>query len=120
MYFETSSNILGNIVFVRFERTDIFQISNITFYFNRFSILTNDSLKSIGRFRIHLLLEDNTWSTRYNIPKNDRYSDTSTQWIKLKLNFTEENFGIKFLYDGIDTPHDDICFSNILITHSVY
>ena len=32
----------------------------------------------MGRFGIHLLLEDNTWSTRYNIPKNDRYSDTST------------------------------------------
>ena len=90
MYIETSSNNHGHErVFVSFERTDIIQISNITFYYNRFSILTNDLLKSMGRFRIQLLLEDNTWSTRYNIPKNDRYSDSSTQWTKLSLNFTE-------------------------------
>ena len=45
------------------ERTDIIQITNITFYYNRFSTLTNDSLKSMGRFRIQWLLEDNKWST---------------------------------------------------------
>ena len=78
MYSETSSYNYGNNVFVSFERTDIIQISNITFYYNRFSVLTNDSLKSMGRFRIELILEDNTWSTRYNIPKNDQYSDIST------------------------------------------
>ena len=38
MYIETSSNNHGNNVFVSFERTDIIQISNITFYYNRFSI----------------------------------------------------------------------------------
>ena len=81
MYIETSCHNHGKIVFVSFERTDIIQITNITFYYNRFSILTNGSLKSMGRFRIQLLLEDNTWSTRYNIPKNDRYNDTSTDWI---------------------------------------
>ena len=120
MYIETSSNNHGNKVFVSFERTDIIQISNITFYYNRFSILTNDSKKSMGRFRIQLLLEDNTWSTRYNIPKNDRYSDSSTQWTLVNLNFTIENYGIRLIYDQIDTPHADMCFSNITITHSVY
>ena len=80
MYIETSSNNHGNNVFVSFERTDIIQISNITFYYNRFSILTNNSLKSVDRFRIQFLLEDKTWSTRYNIPKNDRYSDSSSDW----------------------------------------
>ena len=45
----------------------------------------------MGRFRIQLLLESNTRSTRYNQPKNDRYSDTSTDWTKLGLIFTEEN-----------------------------
>ena len=119
MYIETSSNNHGNIVFVSFERTDIIQISNITFYYNRFSILTNNSLKSMGLFRIQLLLEDNTWSTRYNIPKKDRYSDSSTQWTKLSLNFTIENYGIRLIYDEIDTLHADMCFSNIMITHSV-
>ena len=121
MYIETSSNNHGHErVFVSWERTDIIQISNITFYYNRFSILTNDSKKSMGRFRIQLLLEDNTWSTRYNIPKNDRYSDSSTDWSKLSLNFTVENYGIRLIYDEIDTAHADMCFSNITITHSIY
>ena len=120
MYRETSSNNHSNNVFVSWERTDIIQISNITFYYNRFSILTNNSKKSMGRFRIQLLLEDNTWSTRYNIPKNDRYSNSSTQWKLVNLNFTVENYGIKLIYDQIDTPHADMCFSNISITHSVY
>ena len=64
MFFETSSINHGQNVFRSFERTDIIQISNKTFYFNRFSILTDDSLESMGRFRIQLLLEDNTWSNR--------------------------------------------------------
>ena len=83
MYNETSSNNHGNNVFVSFGRIDILQICNLTFYYNRFSILTIDSSKSMGRFRIQLILEDNTWSTGYNIPKNDRYSDTSTDWTLL-------------------------------------
>ena len=97
MYIETSFNNDGINVFVRFERTDNIQISNITFCYYRFSILINVSLKSMGRFRIQLLLEDNTWSIRYNIPKIGRYSETSTQWTKLSLNFAEENFGIKLI-----------------------
>ena len=119
MYIETSSNIHGKNVFVSLERTDIIQISNITFYYNRFSILTKNSLKSMGLFRIRLLLEDNTRSTRYNIVKKDRYSDSSTQWKKLSLNFTVEKNGIRLIYDQIDTPHADMCFINITITHSV-
>ena len=121
MYIETSSNNHGHErVFVSWDRTDIMQITNITFYYKRFSILTNYSLKSMGRFRIQLLLEDNTWSTRYNIPKNDRCSDTSTEWTLVSLNFTVENYGIKLVYDEIDTLHSDMCFSNITKTHSVY
>ena len=120
MYIESSSNNHGNNVFVSWEGTDIIQITNITFYYNRFSILTNEDKKSMGRFRIELLLEDNTWSTRYNIPKDDWYSNSSTQWTLVNLNFTVENYGIKLIYDQIDTPHADMCFSNITITHSVY
>ena len=120
MYIETSSNNHGSNVFVSWERTDIIQISNITFYYNRFSILTNDSKKSMGRFRIQLLLEDNTWSTQYTIAKNSQYTITSTDWKLLNLDFTVENFGIRLVYDQIDTPHADMCFSNITITHSVY
>ena len=121
MYIETSSINHGHErVFVSWERTDISQISNITFYYNRFSILTNNSKKSMDRFRKELLLEDNTWSTRYKIPKNDRYSNSSTQWTLVNLNFTVENYGINLVYDQIDKPHADMCFSSISITHSVY
>ena len=119
MYIEISSNNHSNNVFVSFEPTDIIQISDITFYYNRFSILTKDSLKAMGRFGIQLLLEDITWSTRYNIPKSARYSDTSTDWTLVNLNFTVENYGIRLYYDQIDTAHADMCFSNIIITHSV-
>ena len=120
MYLETSSNIHGNFVFVSFERTDIFQISNITIYYKRFSFLTDDSLKAMGRFRIQLLLEYNTWSTQYTIAKNAQNSDTSTDWTLLNLDFTVVNYGIKLILDEIDTALSDMCFSNITITHSVY
>ena len=107
MYIETSSNNNGTSVFCSFERTDIIQISNITFYYNRFSA---GGRKSMGRFRIHMSLDDNTWSTKYTIPKNDRYSDTSTDWTLLNLEFTVENFGIILVLDQIDTPPSDMCF----------
>ena len=120
MFIELSSGGHGSNVFVSFEGTDIIQITNITFYFNRFSILTNDSLNSMGRFRIQLSLEDNTWSTQYTIAKNTQNGDNSTDWTLLNLDFSEENCGIKLIYDQIDKPHTDMCFSNITITHSVY
>ena len=120
MYIETSGNNHGSGVFVSFIRTDIIQIRNITFYYNRFSILTNDSLKSMGRFRIQLLLEDNSWETQYTIAKNTQYNDNSTEWTLLNLDFTKKNYGIKLIYDQIDSAHADMCFSNITITHSVY
>ena len=121
MYIDTSSNIHGHErVFVSFEKTDIIQINNITLYYNIFSILNIDSKKSMGRFRTQLLLEDNTRSMRYNIPKNDSYGDSSTQGTLVNINFTVENYGIKLIYDQIDTPHADMCFSKITITHSVF
>ena len=72
----------------------------------------------MGRIRIQLLL-DNTWSTRYNIPKNDRYSNSSTDWTLVNLNFTVENYGNKIIYDQIDTAQADMFFSN-MIAHFVY
>ena len=121
MYIETSSANHGyGRIFVSLERSDIIHITNKTFYYKRFSILTNDSLKAMGRFRIQLLLEDNTWSTQYTIAKNSKYSNSPTEWSLLNLNFTVKNNGIKIIYDQIDTAHADMCFSNITITHSVY
>ena len=119
MFIETSSNNHGNKVFVSFERTDIIQITNITFYYNRFSTSDVNS-RAMGRFRVQLLLENNSWSTHYPITKNTQYSNTSTDWTLLNLIFTVENYGIKLIYDQIDTAHADMCFSNITITHSVY
>ena len=120
LYIETSSSNHGSgIIFVSFDRTDIVQISINTFYYERFSILNNEAKKSIGTFGSLLLLNDNTWSTRYNIPKSYRYSNSSTQWTLVNLNFTIEIYGNKLIYDQIDTPHADMCFSNITITHSV-
>ena len=119
MYIETSSNNQGNKVFVSSERIDIIQITIITFCHNRFS--TSDvTLRAMGRFRIQLLLEENTWSTQYNIPKNDQYGNSSTDWTLVHLNFTIENYGNKLTYDQIDTPHSNMCFSNMSIPRSVY
>ena len=120
MYIESSGANSGDNVFVSFERTDIIQITNITFYYNRYSILTNDNLKNMCRFRVQLLLEDNTWDTQYTIAKNTQYSDSPTEWTLLNLNFTIENYGIKLILDEIETAHSDMGFSNITITHSVY
>ena len=110
MYIETSSNNHAPNVFVTWERTDIMQISNITFYYNRFSILTNDNLKNMGRFRIQLLLDDNTWSTQYTIDKNTQYSDSESEWKLLNIDFTVENYGIKLTLDQIDTALSDMRF----------
>ena len=119
MYIVRSSNNRGNNVFVSFERTDTIQISNITIYYNRFSILTHDNLKSMGRIRIQLFLEDNTCSTQYTIAKNIQYGDNSTDWTLFNLIFTTENYGINIAFDQIETAHSDMCFSNITRTHSV-
>ena len=94
IFIETSSGNSGSdSVFVSWERTDIFQFSNNTFYYNRFSLSTNDSPKSMGRFRVQLLLGDNTWSTQNTIPKNDQYSDTSKEWTLVSFNFTVGCYG---------------------------
>ena len=53
----------------------------------------------MGTFRIHLLLEDITWSTQYTMPKNSQYSNSSTDWTLLDSNFTVENYGIYLIYD---------------------
>ena len=73
----------------------------------------------MGRFRIQLLLEDNTWSTIYNINKNSQYSNRSTVWHLFDLDNTQENYDVKFIYDQTPRTHADMSFSNIIIPHSV-
>ena len=72
------------------------------------------------RSRIRLLLADNSWSTRYNIPQNGRYSNSSNGWTKLSLNFAVEYYGIELIYDEIDSCHADMCFSITTKTHSIF
>ena len=119
MYIETSSNNHGNNVYITWERTDIIQITNIPFYYNRFSI-SDINLRAKGRFKILLLLENNLWTTQFVINENDQYSNNSSEWKLLNLDFTIENYGIKLVYDRIKSAHADMFFSNIMITHSVY
>ena len=119
MCIETSSGSNGNRKFVSSERIDIFQITNLTFFYSRFSILSDYSITSMGRFRVQLFLTDNTWSTRYKIPTKYRYSSTPTQWTLINLNFNVEFFGMKLIYDRIDAPHSDFSFSNMIVTQSV-
>ena len=73
----------------------------------------------MGRFRILLLLDDNTWNTPYTIAGNTQYSDKSTYWTSLNLDFTVENYDNKLFLDQIDTAYSGMYFSNITITHSV-
>ena len=49
MCIETSGNNSGNDkIFVSWQRTDIIQITKITFYYKRFSVLTHPQLKNLG------------------------------------------------------------------------
>ena len=70
--------------------------------------------------RIQLLLEVVKWSTGYNIPENDRCSNSSTGWTILCLNFTEKNYGTKLNYDPKNTLHMGMCFTNITINHFIF
>ena len=53
------------------------------------------------------------------LKKNTQFIDTSTESTILSLDFTQENYGIKLIYDGLGSAHSDMGFSNITITHSV-
>ena len=68
MYIETSANNRNSNndnVFVSFERTDIIHISNITFYYNRFSTSIADK-KNMGKLEIQLL-RNGVWETEYTM-----------------------------------------------------
>ena len=60
------------------------------------------------RFTIQLILKDKTRSTRYNTPKNDRYSNSSNDWTLVSLKFIVVNYGRKPIYEGIDSALADI------------
>ena len=64
---------------VSWERTDITHTSKINFYYIRFSTY-DQKVSGMGRFRIQLILEDNSRSTIYNITKKTQNSNGSTVW----------------------------------------
>ena len=57
VYIETNGKVRGESVFVSFERTDVIQNSNISFFHKTFLA---GNIKALGRFRNQLLSNDNT------------------------------------------------------------
>ena len=49
----------------------------------------------MGGFRIQFLLLNPHWQTKCNFGEKTSYSDTSTEWTLLDLDFTQSNFGNK-------------------------
>ena len=117
MYRETSSNYFGPNVYGSFERTDNIQISKISFYYSRHS--AESVHKAIGSFRFQLLLIDSTWNFPFDLPKNERYIDSPTDWTLVSLNFKLNVYGITLVYDEIDSAHADMCFKSFTVPCSL-
>ena len=62
------------------------------------------------RFRIQHFLAASNCNTRYNTPKNDRYSFPTADSTLVTLTFTVGHYGTKLVYDQKDTPHAVMCF----------
>ena len=119
MFLESSGNNNGDNTYVRLIRTDITQITNISFYYNRFSI-SDENLRAMPRFRIQILLENGNWENKFTIEKRSQFSNSSTEWTHLSLDFTQENNGIRLIFDRISSAHADMSLSNISITHTLF
>ena len=52
--------------------------------------------------------------------KNTNYSTTSTECRLPDIDFTEARNGINLVYDQLDAALADMCYSNFMITHSVF
>ena len=55
-----------------------------------------------------------------NNSEKTNYNSTWTEWNLWKLVFTKQNNGLKLVYDQLDTVLAYMCFSNIILTNSVY
>ena len=122
MYIETSSNnnnSANDDVCVSFERIDIIHISNMTFYYHRFSI-SLESHRNMGKLEIQFL-RNAVWETEYTMDKKTNFSTLSTDWTLLNMNkISRPNYGIKDVYSGINSAHADVCFSDINIIYTIY
>ena len=122
MDIESSGNnhdIANDDVWVSWERTDIIDISSITFYHNRFS--TSDAAKrNMGRLDIQLLRNGN-WQIEFTIEKNTNFSIDESTWTLLNMIIiSQPNYRIKLLYSGLNSAHSDMGVSNISLTHSFF
>ena len=99
MYIKTSANnhkTTNDILFISFERTDIIHISNITFFYNRFSMCMADR-KNMGRFEIQII-GNSVWQTEYTMDKDTNYSTLSSDWILFNMNIlSQPKYGIKLV-----------------------
>ena len=122
MYIETNANnhnSSNDNVLVSFERTDNIRNSNITFYYNRYSISTANK-RNMAKLEIQLL-RNGVWQTEYTMDKDTNFSTLSTDWTLFNMNIiSQPNYGIKLIYSGINSTHADMCFSDINITHSIF
>ena len=67
----------------------------------------------MGRFRVLLYLPNGQRHPKIIIAEKTKYSTTSKERMLIKLDFTEANFGIKLIYDEIDTGLADMYFSKV-------
>ena len=80
---------------------------------------SSESVRKMGRFRIQIL-KNCVWETIFTIAQNEGFTETSTEWELSNLDITEKNYGIKMILDEITSAHSDMCFSKIMITHSIF
>ena len=102
MYIQTNGNINGQKFFVSLERTDVIEITNTTFNYNRYSDPSNNH-RSMGRFRVQARLPNGQCFCQYIIIKNTFHTKTSTEWTLQTIDFTEKNYGKILIHDEIDT-----------------
>ena len=110
---KSSGSNSGEGVFCSWERTDLHNISNVTFYYNRFST-SNESLRNRGRFRIEIL-KNNNWETIFTTAQNEGFTESATEWELINLDNTEKNYGIKMIIDEITSVLTAIWDSVIFI-----
>ena len=73
--------------------------------------------KAARRFRIHILLLNGQSFSKFTVTEKTNYSDNSIDWSFINIDFTESTYGIRLVYDQIDTSSADIRFSNFTLAH---
>ena len=73
----------------------------------------------MGRLVIQLLR--NVVGNRIHNRKKTSFSADESTWTLLNLFIASQpNYGVKVVYGQINTAHADMCFSNIMITDSIF